>query len=867
VAGESRPPIGQARACSVKDVVLKIEGVSKTYPGVRALDRVSIDCRAGEVHAVLGENGSGKTTLMKIASGAISPDDGVVEIGGAVLTAPDPRLAHRLGLATVYQDDSLVRELSVAQNLCLASPPGSIALSKMHAWAREQLKRFGIDIDPRATVGSLSPAQRQFIEIVKALLSNPKVLLLDEPTSTLDIDGVRKLMELVRELTTAATGVIYVSHRLPEILELAQRVTILRDGVHQGTFPITAEVSERQLVSLMVGRDIDSEYPPKSASISDQVVLSVQGLSGDGFAEVSFEAHAGEVLGLAGAEGNGQREAIRAIVGLEEAQGSVFCHGVAVKTSSPSAALESSIVFLSADRSGEAIFPDLGVQKNMMLSRLADFTRLGFLSRGEERGSAEKMVSDFTVVTASLDKPISGLSGGNQQKAVLARSFRVGAAAVLIDEPTQGVDAGARFEIYRAVRENIGGNRTCVVNSSDAQELAGICDRVLVFSRGKIVRELRGAEVCEEEIVSSFLTARDAKTQKEASQSAGFSRILAKLIHYFVQGSETWWMPLAFLSLLTALVFAYAASNSGVFLRPINLRHMLQSTCPAALVAMAQLNVLLVRGLDVSVGSLMSLTVVAASFLIASDVSIPMMFVGTLASLLIGAVVGLVNGFLVRYAKVNAIITTIATLSVLQGFALIGRPTPDGGIDSNFTEFLKSHFGFLPIATVVLIVMAILSDLWLHRSRGGLEVKATGLREEAARRNGVAVDFVQIRAYVLASVMAAAAGLMLGAEVGVGHPTVGENFPLTSIAAAVLGGAALAGGRGSFTGALFGAFFFTLMINVISILGLSSAVGIIASGAMTLLAIFFYSCLGEVDRMLRRLFESKRAAPVSTPTE
>ena len=218
--------------------------------------------------------------------------------------------------------------------------------------------------------------------------------------------------------------------------------------------------------------------------------------------------------------------------------------------------------------------------------------------------------------------------------------------------------------------------------------------------------------------------------------------------------------------------------KSGVFLRPINLRHMLQSTCPAALVAMAQLNVLLVRGLDVSVGSLMSLTVVAASFSIASDVSLPMMVVGALACLLIGAVVGFVNGFLVRYARVNAIITTIAMLSVLQGFALIGRPTPDGAIDSSFTEFLKSHFGFLPIATVVLIGVAILGDVWLHRSRGGLEVKATGFREEAARRNGVAVDFVQMRAYVLAALMAAAAGLMLGAEVGVGHPTVGENFPL-----------------------------------------------------------------------------------------
>jgi ribose transport system ATP-binding protein len=228
-----------------------MEGVSKTYPGVRALDHVSIDCKAGEVHAILGENGSGKTTLMKIASGAIASDGGGVEIGGARLTAADPRLAHRLGLATVYQDDSLVRELSVAQNLFLAAPPGSVSFPVMYTWALERLGRFGVDIDPKVTIGSLSPAQRQFIEIVKALLSDPKVLLLDEPTSTLDIDGVRKLMALVRELTAAGTGVIYVSHRLPEILELAQRVSILRDGVHQGTFPISAGVSEHQLVSLM----------------------------------------------------------------------------------------------------------------------------------------------------------------------------------------------------------------------------------------------------------------------------------------------------------------------------------------------------------------------------------------------------------------------------------------------------------------------------------------------------------------------------------------------------------------------------------------------------------------------------------------
>jgi ribose transport system ATP-binding protein len=851
----------------VSDFVLRIEDVSKTYPGVRALDRFSIDCRVGEVHAVLGENGSGKTTLMKIASGTIAPDGGGVEINGARLTSADPRLAHRLGLSTVYQDDSLIRELSVAQNLFLAAPPESTPFGKMIPWAREQLQRFGVETDPKATVGSLSPAQRQFIEIVKALLSNPKVLLLDEPTSTLDIEGVRKLAELIRDLTANGTGVIYVSHRLPEILELAQRVTILRDGVHRGTFPITAEVSEHDLVSLMVGRDIGSEYPEKPLIRSDRVVLSVRGLSGDHFSDVAFDAHAGEILGFAGAEGNGQREALRAIVGLEEAQGMIRCQGALVDASSPKSALASGVVFLSADRSGEAVFPDLGVQKNMTLSRLRDFVRFGFLSAPDERANAERMKADFTVVTASLDKPISGLSGGNQQKAVLARSFRTGAKAVLIDEPTQGVDAGARFEIYKAVRENIRDDGVCVVNSSDAQELAGICDRVLVFSRGKIVRELKGADVNEERIVSSFLTVRDAKSLKERSENVAFSRLLAGLIRYFVHGSETWWMPLAFLAILTLLVFVYAASKSGVFLRPINLRHMLQSTGPAALVAMAQLNVLLVRGLDVSVGSLMSLTVVAASFLIASDVSLPMTIVGTLGCLLIGAAVGVVNGSLVRYARINAVITTIAMLSVLQGFALIGRPIPDGAIDSDFTEFLRHRIGFVPVSTIALIALAVLGDLWLHRSRSGLQVKATGFREEGARRNGVAVDFVQVRAYVVAAVMAAAAGLFLGAEVGVGHPTVGENFPLMSIAAAVLGGAALAGGRGSYVGAFFGAFFFTLMINVISILGLSSAVGVIASGVMTLMAIFFYSGLAEVDHLLRKLFARKGQSAVPSPAE
>jgi ribose transport system ATP-binding protein len=417
------------------------------------------------------------------------------------------------------------------------------------------------------------------------------------------------------------------------------------------------------------------------------------------------------------------------------------------------------------------------------------------------------------------------------------------------------------LEIYKAIRENIRSDGTCIVNSSDAQELAGICDRVLVFSRGRIVRELTGDDVTEENIVGSFLTSRHGDEREKTGSESG----LAALISTLANGSAIWWVPLVFLSVLTVIVAAYAATQSTVFFTGINFRHLLLALAPAGLVAMAQLQVLFVRGLDVSVGSLMSLIVVAGSFVISGG-GPAMITVGIIACLLLGALVGVINGSLIRFAGINAVITTIAMLSVLQGAALVLRPIPGGLIDPGFAELLRTRIGFLPVSTIFLVALAVAGDYWLNRTRSGLEVKATGFREEAARRNGVAVNRLQLRAYILAALMTAVGGLFLSSEVGVGHPTVGENYALTSIAAAVLGGAALTGGRGSFSGALFGAFFFTLMVNVISILGLSSSVGIIASGAMTLFAIFLYSGLKDFDRLIRR-FTRTRRGPTAVPAE
>jgi ribose transport system ATP-binding protein len=835
-------------------VSLKLSDVSKTYPGVRALDRVSFECRAGEIHAVLGENGSGKSTLLGIASGAVTPDSGTIEIVGRPLAWSDPLLARELGLTTVYQDDSLVRELSVAQNLFLAATDPSLTWSAMKDWAARQLAGYGLDLAPDTLVGDLTPAERQFLEIVKALISKPKVLLLDEPTSTLDLDGVRKLAGIVRRLAEAGTAIVYVSHRLPEILDLADRVTILRDGIGRGTYDISESLSEKDLIALMVGRSIEAEYPQKGRG-TDEAVLSVCGLTGANFRDVSFSLGRGEILGFAGAEGNGQRDVIRALGGLRDADGSIVCNGTPIRLGAPRRTMDGGLLFLSADRATESIFPELGVRENMTLQVLDRFAGNGLVSSAREKDEARALVQEYGIVTPSLEQPISGLSGGNQQKSVLARSFLYGADVVLIDEPTQGVDAGARFEIYRSIRRKIAEGGSCIVNSSDAMELSGICDRVLVFSRGRIVRELTGADVSEENIVSSFLTAREAHAAAASAQSPS---LLHAVFETLAAGSSKWWVPLAFLFLLTLLVGGYAAARTDVFLTAVNLKHILLAAAPLALVAMAQFCVLLVRGFDISVGSMMSLTVVLASFIIGANVGPLQLALGIAGCILAGLAVGAFNGWMVRFAGVNAVITTIAMLSVLQGIALMLRPTPGGLVSPGFTQFLQLEIGPFPASFFVLIACAIAGDFWLHRTKSGLSLQAVGFREQAAKRNGVRTNFVHFRAYLLASLLATLAGFFLSSEVQVGHPTIGSTYTLTSIAAAVLGGAALTGGRGSFLGTLFGALFFTLTVNVISLLGLNTAVGIIVSGALTLFAVFIYSGLKPAELLIRRIFDSLR---------
>jgi ribose transport system ATP-binding protein len=487
--------------------VLSLQGVSKRFGAVQAVLGVDVECRAGEVHAVVGENGSGKSTLLGVASGVLTPDEGIVEIAGRRLATASASEAQRLGLGMAYQTFSEVLELSVAENLYLAKPRDRRPpYGQMTSWAADTLAEFELDLRPRARTGSLSLAERQLLEVVKALGSEPRVLVLDEPTTALGPEGVERLHALILEQVARGVGVIYVSHRLLEVLDVADRVTVLRDGVGQGTFD-AAGMSEDALVALMIGRPLELAFPEREENgTSDDVVLEIAGLRGERFGPVDLSVRGGEILGIAGAEGNGQVQLLRSLAGVERATGSVRCGARKVDLRSPTGALRAGIVMLSGERARESVFTVLGTRMNSTIQVLKRFTTLGWIRRSKERTAVLGLVRRLRIRAASIEQPVQFLSGGNQQKVALARPFLRGAVRVILaDEPTQGVDVRSRFDIYEALRAKAGEGVAVLVKSSDPIELSGLCDRVIVISRGLIHDEIPASELSERRIIEAIV--------------------------------------------------------------------------------------------------------------------------------------------------------------------------------------------------------------------------------------------------------------------------------------------------------------------------------------------------------------------------
>lgn len=494
---------------SSSDLVLELTGVSRQFGAVRALTDVSFDCRAGEVHALVGENGSGKSTLLGVASGFVDPDLGTVRIGGKPLRRDSPALARKLGLAMAYQDTSLILAQPVKNNLFLAAPPDQRPpFWRRKKWARKLLADVDLDLElfPDAPAGILTLADRQLFEVAKALVSNPKVLLLDEPTTALGPDEVEALHRAVAACRRRGMGVVYVSHRLPEVLEIADRITVLRDGRNRGTFDARS-TSESELVELIVGRPFEAAFPNRSPVPAETPdVLVITGLQGQSFGPVSFTLQSGEVVGIAGAEGNGQPQLFDTLAGRTPPRaGRVVCDGKELTLISTHEAVRSGIMLLPGDRKHEALMPVLGVRANSTVQSLRRFTRFGFLRKRAERRAVKDLVERLEVRTPSLEQPVEFLSGGNQQKVSVSRTFLRKPSVILAYEPTQGVDVGSRFDIYQALRSRTDDGTALLVKSSDPIELSGLCDRVLVMSRGTIIEEIPGDELDERRITEAIV--------------------------------------------------------------------------------------------------------------------------------------------------------------------------------------------------------------------------------------------------------------------------------------------------------------------------------------------------------------------------
>ncbi|RBM13871.1 D-xylose ABC transporter ATP-binding protein [Prauserella sp. PE36] len=508
---------------TMTEPLLEVEGVDKSFPGVRALHDMRLELRSGEVLALVGENGAGKSTLMKLLSGIHTADTGRFRLGGEPFEATSPRHALELGISIIHQEFNLVPHLTVAQNVFIGREPrrGRLLLDerRLNADAAALLERLHLPLDPKAVVGELTVANQQMVEIAKALSYEPRVLIMDEPTAALNEAEVETLHELIRRFVRPGTGAIYISHRMEEIKRIADRVTVIRDGEYIDTLDM-AGASTPEIIALMVGRAIDTDAKPEGVRADRDVVLSVEGLSTKALLkDVSFDLREGEILGFAGLMGAGRTEVGRALVGADRIDGgTITLRGKRIRVANPAEAARHGIGYLSEDRKRFGLLLEQDVRANIALGALRDqFTRAGFVRDRAAREKAREYVGTLRIKTPSLEQTAKHLSGGNQQKVVIAKWLAKDCDVLVFDEPTRGIDVGAKEEIYQLLNELAAQGKSIIMISSELPEILRMSHRVVVMSEGRVTRVLDAAEAGQENIMH-YATLRPDENPADAAE-------------------------------------------------------------------------------------------------------------------------------------------------------------------------------------------------------------------------------------------------------------------------------------------------------------------------------------------------------------
>ncbi len=498
-----------------KTPVLSLHDIVKYYPGVVALNNVSIDFYPGEVHAIVGENGAGKSTLIKTITGAHAPDGGSITVDGETIAAMNPALARKHGIECIYQEFNLIDVLSAAENICYGEKTrGLVNQKRMNERAKTLFDDFGVNIDPSTPVRELTPGHMQIVEIAKAVSKNARMLILDEPTAPLSIAEVEILMRIIRKLRAEGVAIIYISHRLDEIFDISDKVSVLRDGEYITTL-VTAETNRAELIKYMVGREMTQTFPPRSVTLGE-TALEVVNLTGNGVKNISFAVHKGEILGVSGLVGAGRTEIMKVIFGEVHKQwGDIYVKGEKANIKSPADAMHKyGIGLCPEDRKREGCFLTETISWNLVYNVLGKISKLGVVSRKKEKEIADYYGSSMRIKAPNLDKTlVLNLSGGNQQKVVVGKALAADVDVIIFDEPTRGIDVGAKYEIYELMNGLVEQGKAIIMVTSDMEELLGMSDRIVVFGEKCMAGTLEKDEFSQERILDLASTGANDKPE------------------------------------------------------------------------------------------------------------------------------------------------------------------------------------------------------------------------------------------------------------------------------------------------------------------------------------------------------------------
>jgi ribose transport system ATP-binding protein len=809
--------------------LFRMNGISKRYGGVRALEGARLECASGRIHAVLGENGAGKSTLIKVMAGVVKPDAGIMELDGRLVAFREPAAAMEAGIACIFQELSLIPDLSVADNILITCPPtrfGLIDRPSQRRLAEEALARAGAGgIHPLSRVKDLPLSRRQMVEIAKALARHPKILVLDEATSALTAADVERVFGVLKQLRSEGLAIVFISHRMHEIAELADDCTVFRNGRYVASFKAGTK-SDEAIVEMMIGREYKTVFPPKPGHQMDRPpALKVKNLAWAGRLKgIDLSVRPGEVVGLGGLDGQGQHELLLALFGvLVGVSGEIEVGGKPITVRSPFAAKSRAVrmAFIPEDRKTEGLMLPMSVRHNLSFAAIEQFSSCGLINTKAEEAAIDQMIRLLQIRSDGIDGPVGALSGGNQQKVVIGKWLLTKPRIILLNDPTRGVDVGTKQEFYHRVRWLADEGAAILFYSTDYDELIGCCDRVLVLYDGAAVQVLEGDAITERNLITSALNLAKAATtgakpaeippatdklDRAQAQARGYrqqKRGWQSDLNFFISAHRgALFAAVLFVAMYALFVSKHPAGFSAKIINTAANKGTL-----LALVAMAQTLPVLTAGLDLSVGMVFVLTNCLASTMLAGS---PLQTAfGALTVLAIGALCGAINGTIVVWGRLQPIIATLATGAIYYGGALWLRPAPGGEVNTDFADAMVGLLGgAIPAAALLLLGVVLIIWIPFQRSVLGRAAYAIGSSEPAAYMSGLPIARAKFLAYLLAGLLSAIAGLLLTCITysGEANALLGSSYTLNSIASVVVGGTSLFGGSGGAIGSIFGAF-------------------------------------------------------------